>query len=265
MRSGSLFELTSRFVPGGQREPLLTLYALRQAVAEIPYSEADDSVKWAKLKWWSDEILADPEAPARHPVLRALKVSGARAKIRNALLQTMVNDAATQIDAAPDSDEHAMFERYAALGSTEIRMEMALEEAEIASRNMEFLGAAMGITRLISGFAANNRTGAGRLPLHLLAKFGVSTSHLAEHQNPEELTEIIAQLVALALDWYSKGLLELAIGPGTGRCLHLQLRWALERRRLTAISKDVAGFLNEGKRYGPTDAWFVWRCLRKLR
>ncbi len=78
MQAGGVFEFTSRYMPARQLEVLLPLYALRQAVTTIPFSGVDDSVKWAKLKWWSEELLADPASPGRHPVLRALQTSGGK-------------------------------------------------------------------------------------------------------------------------------------------------------------------------------------------
>jgi len=38
----------------------------------------------------------------------------------------------------------------------------------------------------------------------------------------------------------------------------------MENRRLNAILKDVNGFLETVQRFGPADAWFAWRFLRKL-
>ena len=89
MPPGSLFEFTSRFLQNDQLELLLPLYALKQAICTIPYTSVDDTVKWAKLKWWSEELLADPDSPSRHPVLRAMWQSGARAQISNAVLLGM--------------------------------------------------------------------------------------------------------------------------------------------------------------------------------
>ena len=65
---GSVFEFTSRFLPRSGFEPLLAKYALKQAVGSIPKGSADDSVKWAKLKWWSEELVADPEKVIREMI-----------------------------------------------------------------------------------------------------------------------------------------------------------------------------------------------------
>ncbi|MGA9573851.1 MAG: squalene/phytoene synthase family protein [Lysobacterales bacterium] len=262
---GSVFEFTSRFLPAGKLEPTLALYAFWQAVSSIPGIRADDSVKWAKLKWWGEELTADASAPSRHPVLRALWQSGAREKLGDHLLLRLVSDTLSQIDVAPDSDEDAMFERLGETGSTEILLELAMEDAEIDNLNLKLLGAASGSFRLISNFAVNRRPETAQLPLSMLAKHNVSISELEQNTHVAELAKIIAQLAGRSLDWFSQGMSGLSIRPDSSFCAHLQLRWAMERRRLYAIRRDAAGFVESGSRYGPADAWFAWRFLRKLK
>ena len=261
---GSVFEFTSRYLSVGKLEPLLALYALRQAISTIPHGSSDDSVKWTKLKWWSEELIAAPDAALRHPVLRALWQTGAREQLANPLLLRMVGDALSEIDVVPDGNENDLFERQAALGATDILLELALENAEIDEQSMDYLGAATGSFRLISRFSAGQVSEAARLPLSLLAKYNVSTQQLEQKTHTAELAQIIEQLAEYALDWYSKGLSSLKSGSKPGAFTHLQLRWAMESRRLTAIRKDANGFLQSGKSFGPADAWFAWRFLRKL-
>jgi hypothetical protein len=57
----------------------------------------------------------------------------------------------------------------------------------------------------------------------------------------------------------------LSIFPEPSASKHLQLRWAMEKRRLNAIRQDARGLLEAGINFGPVDAWFAWRFLRKLR
>ena len=265
MSPGSLFEFTSRFLQAGQLKPLLALYALKQAICTIPQTSVDDAVKWAKLKWWSEELLADPDSPSRHPVLRALWISGARAQLNNTLLLGLISDVLTQIDAPPDSDENAMFDRFSVSGVTEIQMELALDNAEIEPHNLRFLAAASSLFRTISSFAPNQRTETERLPLNILAKYKVNATQLEQNLQPDEFPQIVAQLAGLGLGWFASGLSGLKISSEAGACTHLQLRWAMETRRLQVIRKDASGFIDTGKRYGPTDAWFAWRFLRRLK
>jgi len=262
---GSLFEFTSRFLPADKLEPMLALYALRQAVSTIPQGPADDAVKMAKLFWWSEEIVAEPGSTARHPVLRALWRSGARARLGDALLLRMVSDALAQIDSVPDSDEKAMFERLAAPGATEIQLELALDGAEIDNQSLKFLGAATSSFRFISGFSAKRTSGATRLPLSLLAKYNVSAAQLVQGSHTADFAQIVTQMAEYALDWYSQGMSVLSIFPEPSASKHLQLRWAMEKRRLNAIRQDARGLLEAGINFGPVDAWFAWRFLRKLR
>ena len=130
---------------------------------------------------------------------------------------------------------------------------------------MEFLGAAMSSFRLISGFAANNRSGVHHLPLSILAKYNVAATQLEQDLFPVELSNIVKQLIEQTLDWYSEGVSGLNIAPKEKDCKHLPLRWAMERRRLTTIKADMGGFLQSGHQFGPSDAWFAWRFLRKLK
>lgn len=261
---GSVFEFTSRYLPAGKLEPLVALYALRLAVGTIPHGPADDSVKWAKLKWWSEELLADPEEPTRHPILRALWLSGARAQLADSHLLRLVGDAIAQIDLVPDSDENAMFERVSALGATEIQLELALDDVEIDKKSLDFMAAAIHLYRLISSFSANQQADPARLPLSVLAKYNVSAAQLGQNPHIPELAQIITQLAEEAETWYSKGLSNLNLSPETSASPHLQLRWAMEQRRLNAIRQDARRFLEAGKRFGPADAWFAWRFLRRL-
>ena len=260
---GSVFEFTSRFVPEVQMQSLLPLYALKQAVGGIPQSQTDDSVKWAKLKWWSEELSGDPGSSTRHPVLRALWMSGARLRLQDPLLLRLVRDALLQIDTVPDSDEQAMFERLSELGDTDIQLELALDNTEIKVQSQKFLAAASRCHGLISSFSAGQLSEAPRLPLSLLAKYSVSSSQLEQGEGTSELTQIISRLTENALGWFDKGLSGSGKNAAPTAGKHLRLRWMMENRRLESIMQDVPGFLAKGKRFGPADAWFAWRFVRK--
>lgn len=265
IKPGGIFEFTSRFLSMDELEPRMALYALRQAVSSIPYGPVDDSVKWTKLKWWGEELMAAPDAVSRHPVLRCLWQSGARTRLGDALLLRMVGDALSEIDVVPPGNESDLFERQAALGSTEILLELALDDTELDTQSLDFLGAATSSFRLISRFSARHASEAARLPLSLLAKHNITAEQLEQKAHVAELAKILEQLTELAQDWYSKGMSGLGAGRNPHASKHLQLRWAMETRRLTAISRDPQGFLEAGKRFGPADAWFAWRFLRRLK
>ncbi len=274
MPPGSLFEFTSRFLQPDELGSVLPLYALKHTICAIPFSAVDDSVKWAKLKWWSEELLADPDLPSRHPVLRALWQSGARAKISNALLLSLVSGAVMHIDAAPVGDEDSMLERLSTSGNPEIQVELALTGADIHSQHLDFLAAASGLFRMVSSFAPGQHAEVERIPMNILAKYEVNLAQLQQSSSKTGLSLVISHLVEVALNWYSKGLSGLKVfhahevgadGAGADISAHLRLRWAMENRVLDIIRKDAGAFISEGRRFGPSDAWFAWRFLRQLK
>lgn len=269
LQPGSLFEFTSQFLKAEALEPLLIIYALTQSICNIPDQPIDDAVKWEKLKWWGEELLADPDSPARHPVLRAMKQSGAREKLDNSLLFSLVGESIGQIDAAPVGDKSALYERFSDIGLTQIRLELALDGAEIVSGNPKTLAAASRLFKVVSSFAPGHRSQTEHIPMSFLAKYGVRAEGLGRSGSSAELIPIFADLVSLCLEWYSTGCNDLLLSselspanqvPG----LHLRLRWAMERRQLMNVQKNIEKFLKAGMRYGLGDAWFAWRFLRKL-
>ena len=260
MSPGSLFEFTSRYIPTPRQNQLLALYALTQSVGSIPVAETDDAVKWAKLKWWSEELAAEPDSPSRHPVLRALWQSGARQHLDNSLLMRLVSNAVMQIDVAPDAHEKALFERLAAEGETGILLELALDGVEIETQELSNLAAASSLFAMISGFSTDRQSGNLRLPLDLLARYQLTQTQLEQDPPGAELAGVISHLAESGIEWFSQGLSRLDTSLGG----HLQLRWAMEVRLLTRLSKNAGTNLRNGNRFGPSDAWFAWRYCRKL-
>ncbi len=260
MLPGSLFEFTSRYIPVVRQQQLVALYALAQSVASIPMAATDDAVKWAKLKWWSEELAAEPDSPARHPVLRALWQSGARQRLDNGLLLRLVSDAVMQIDAVPDAHEKAMFERLAAKGETGVLLELALDGVQIETQELNKLAAASSLFAMLSGLSTDRQSGNLRLPLDLLAKYQLTQTQLDQDPPGAELLGVISHLADSGIEWFSQGL----SGLDTSLGRHLQLRWAMELRLLTRLGKDAGTNLRSGNRFGPSDAWFAWRHCRKL-
>jgi len=260
MLPGSLFEFTSRYVPADRQQQLVALYALTLSIGSIPNAPTDDSVKWAKLKWWSEELVAEPDSPSRHPVLRALWQSGARQQLDDGLLLRLVSDAVLQIDAVPDAHEKAMFERLAAKGETGVLLELSLNQAEIETQELKSLAAASGLFAMVSGFSASRQFNELQLPLDLLARLQLTATQIEKNPPGVELAGVVSHLANSGVEWFSQGLSGLNASPG----MHLQLRWVMEARLLARISKSAGTNLHKGHRFGPSDAWFAWRYCRKL-
>lgn len=263
LKPGSLFEFTSRFLPSDRFEEYLALYALVRTIRIIPTAHVDAEIIWAKLKWWSEELAAQPDSVSRHPLLRALWLTGARQKIDNGMLQRLVQGSLSSIDVAPDSDENAMFERLAVHGSSSIELELALDEMGVEEEPVKYLAAASGLFALLSSFAKDAAPEYERVPLSLLAELNLNVGQV--ERQPAELAKAISRLAGLGLNWFSLGLAALNSEQHGRAGKHLRLRCAMENKRLQKIKKNPAGFLETRIRYGPVDAWFAWRFLRSLK
>ena len=259
LKTGGLFEFTSRYLPANRYEEYLALYAIVTLVRSIPVASVDDSVKWAQLKWWMDELAPESDSVTRHPVLRALSASGARAKLDSGKLQRLVTDALMSVDIVPDSDEVGLYERLASSGSTAIELELELDGISIDEQSLRNLGAASGLYGVLCGFTAAG-TPYEQIPMNLLAKHNLSAVELQHKEHQAEFSAIIESLANTGLEWFSNGVTGLQGRAGQ----HLQLSLAMQRRRMTAMSKNAAKYFASNQAFGPSDAWFAWRFLRGL-
>lgn len=269
LKPGSLFEFTSQFVPGESMPSLLAVYALKSAICPIPHSAVDDSVKWEKLKWWGQELMAEPDGAARHPIILALVDSGARARLDDATLIRLVAASLEQVDAPPAGDEKALFERFSNFGLAESHVELALDDARLNTSGLRHCSAASTLYSVMAGFAPGQTVLADRLPLSMMAKHGLTNDMLDRSPYPDAVGHLVEDLARLGLAWFSEGR-DKASTSGkamqTGAAgQHLRLRWAVEERLLSSISKDAARFLQKGVHYGPRDAFFAWRFSRRMR
>lgn len=263
MPPGGLFEVSSRFIDAQQRVRLLALYALKQSISLIPLSSTDDTVKWAKLKWWGEELCADLSAPERHPVLRALYHSGARQRLNDNLLLRLVTDAVAQIDTFPDAHSHELVERLASISETDILLELALSDATISDTLLKPMSEAMGIYWLVSLLLNDYPNKTQLLPLDWLAEFQVQTADLKSHPPAPELLAMLERLAGQGTQAFQTGFDAIGEKQLTLIPEHLRLRWSLEARFLERVRKNTPRHFSQKSKYGFSDVWFAWRfCIR---
>lgn len=260
LQKGGLFEFTSRYLPASRFEEYLSLYAVVTLVRAIPFSAVDDSVKWTQLKWWMEELSAESVSQSRHPVLKALVSSGASAKFEAGKLQRLVTDAFMCVDVVPCSDTACLFERLSATGTTVLELELELDKVVIDSPSLNYLGAASGLYDVLYGFCSGEIASFQQIPMNYLAKQDLGVTELQLEKNRVALATIMESLAKTALEWFEKGM----AGLNDSKAKHLQLSLAMQRKRLKVINQDAITFLENRPPFGPSDAWFAWRFLRRL-
>lgn len=263
MPPGSLFEVSSRFLGNEMTAQLLAVYALRQSISSIPLSTADDTVKWAKLKWWSEELCADPAAPERHPVMRALQHSGARDRLSNSLLLPLVGDAVAQIDSFPDAGSQGLIERLTGTGEIDIMLEAALGEVTVDETLLKPMSQATGICALVNLLLSDYPNKIQLLPLDWLAEFQVSPENLKGQPPAPELIDMLSRLASLGTKVYRTGFSASTVGQLSQIPKHLRLRWSLEARRLERVAQNAGRHFSLNSSYRLSDVWFAWRFCRK--
>lgn len=263
MPPGCLFEVSSRFISEEQAARLLATYALRKSISLIPLSTADDTVKWAKLKWWSEELSAVGSAPERHPVLRAMYHSGARQRLDNNLLLRLVADAVAQIDALPMADSHDLIERMASISETDILLESALSEVTISDTLLQPMSKAMGIYSLVVLLLNDYPNKSQLLPLDWLAEFRVRVGDLKSQPPVPELIGMITRLAGQGTAAFQAGF-DTEDGEQLSQTpKHLRLRWSLEARCLARVANNAERYFSRKSAYGLSDVWFAWRFCRR--
>lgn len=263
MPPGSLFELSSRFVSAKLTAQLLAVYALIQSINLIPLSVADDTVKWAKLKWWAEELSAEPAAPERHPVLRALQHSGARQQLSNDLLLRLVSDAVAQMDAFPDADSNDLIERLASTGETDIMLESALGDVAVGETLMKPMSQATGIYGVVMMLLSDYPNRIQLLPLDWLAEFGARPEDLKGRPPVAGLIGMVGRLANIGAQAYRTVFAAETEGQLSQIPKHLRLRWSLEARFLDRVARNAERHFNRKSAYGLSEVWFAWRFCHK--
>lgn len=263
MPAGSMFELGSRFLGAEVTAQLLATYALRHSISAIPLSSIDDTVKWAKLKWWSEELAADSSGAERHPVLRALDHSGARQQLQNNLLLRLVADAVAQIDSFPDADSQTFLQRLASLGETDILLESALGESVISEAILDSMSLATGIYSCVLLLLNDYPNKVQLLPLDWLAEFQVKAEDLKGRPPASELQSLVSRLAGQGADAFRTGFEAAGTEQLSHIPMHLRLRWSLEARFLERVKRNAEHYFGRKRAYGLTDVWFAWKICRQ--
>jgi phytoene/squalene synthetase len=255
--------LGSRFMSAEVTAQLLAIYALRQSISAIPLNSIDDTVKWVKLKWWSEEMTADTSAPERHPVLRALDHSGARQQLENSLLLRLIGDAVSQIDSFPDADSRALMERLASLGETDILLESALGETLISDTILKSMSLATGIYSCVTLLLNDYPNKVQLLPLDWLAEFQVKAEDLKTRPPATELQSLVQRLAGQGADAFRAGFEAADRAQMSHVPMHLRLRWSLEARFLERVKRNAERYFSRKNTYGLPDVWFAWSTCRQ--
>lgn len=229
-------EFALLFCPPAQRARFQAWGALLHELREARFELRDPGVAETKQAWWSDELRLFGEGRARHPL-------GAPFAGTDAPWSALARTLATTDAASPPADAAEAIAALRPLARATTAVEAALFDAAGPDAAGDALAVHWLLHRLPHGLVADD---AGRIPMQLLARHGVSLDGLASAP-PALLADWAAQLGAA---------LPTAM-PGTAYYRRVALRF--DRARLARLARD-------GRRFGPpAPAGHLWRAWRASR
>jgi hypothetical protein len=214
------------------------LHALREAVFELP----DPGVAAAKRAWWAEELQAIGRGAPRHPLGEAL---AAAHEARAAPWMGLSLAVAGGGGEARPADTARAVAALQPLARATIDVENAVfrvpDDGDAAARA---LAVHWLLQRLPHGLAAED---AARLPMHLLARHGLTLAQLP--MAPD----------ALLRDWARELQSELPIAPGGAFLRRARTRFDAARLARLAARGAQGGF-DEPR--GLATLWRAWRAAR---
>ncbi len=229
--------LAEVFVPAAWRSRHRLWGALLNELREAAFELSEPLVAVAKVGWWSDELVALAGGHARHPLTAALPVTAPWVGAARAL-------SAMLADVPRPADTESAFAGLRPLASALIAIESALFEIESGAEAVDALIVHLLSERLDAGPGADD---GARIPMSVLARYGVGQAELAADPRHPALRAWAAELLAHAPAALSEA--------------------ALLRRQRTAFDLGRLRALRAGRGRcrptGPMDLLRAWRASRR--
>lgn len=232
--------LAEVFCPAAMKPRFLAWGALLHELREAVFELSDARVTTVKTLWWAEEMAGMAQGRHRHPLTAALAEAPAP---WSALGQAVIEQAHDDRRAANTDEAIGLL---LPLASATISVEAALfgaaaNEAQVRSLAVHWL-----LQRLPGGLTAEDQA---RLPMHLLARHGLTPAQVAAGEGE-----------CLLQDWAAELLLNAPASLGQAGLLR-QARHRFDRARLLRIAKG-RGFTEPP---GFSSLWCAWRSARQAQ
>ncbi len=213
---------------------------LLHELREVGFELSEPRVQAVKGGWWAEELLAIDAGRPRHPVSHALQ--DVRADWRGLARALPLGG---EDDARPGSEDAALAQ-LAPFAEALLRVEDLVFGREAPAGDAEAreaLGVHLLLERLRVGLASGD---AGRVPLAVLARHGLTRAQLLEPAGAPALRDWAAALAAR---------LPRRLPGATG---FRRVRASFDRQRLEALAAGRGAF----EPRGPGAVWRAWRAAR---
>ena len=260
-----LFRVSHVFAPSELADRLLALYAFFSAIESVTSTVSDEAVALRKLDWWREETNRMGRQTSAHPIVAELQRSGAAARMPTPLVEDLLLNAVSRLDARAPVSVAELGTLCEANGRAQVQIESAV------------CGAGEGIPLSMAGFPfqvgrtlllrdAVYRGNFWWVPLDLLARHGLDRSQLlsAEHQD----TAVLLMADILEMDTskpHDSGRFLEDISDNKQKYKHLFVQDTLNRKFLKNLNGTSPVFY--GKRLAGSrvsDVFSAWRTARRF-
>lgn len=259
---GTPSDLARRFLPGPDRDRILVLEAFFACVRAIPDSVSDPGVAMAKLGWWRNELEQAGSGDARHPLVEALHLTGAMARLRAPVLADWFAVIASRIDAPPFSDLASLRAWLSEVHGAEVLMLAGADPATVSLEPLRDLGARFGVLERLQAQPPGERR-PGWVPLDLVARFEAPDS--GDVPAEEWRVNLRGAVAEAALGWHTQGPVPPTLAGTEAASIsgaYLEGRDALVRRQLRRLC-DNPSRTRANLGAAVADVVSAWRLARR--
>lgn len=264
-KSGSSFYYSFLFLPEGQRQAIMAVYAFCREVDDIVDECTDEPVARTKLQWWREEIQRTFEGVPTHPVGQALRPALAQFNLAQEYFQEIIDGMQMDLDydAYPSFTELSLY-CYRVAGV------VGLLAAEIFGysdrRTNDYatdLGLALQLTNILRDVREDAERGRIYIPQDELRRFKVQANELQQPITSERVHALFEFQAQRAQSYYDRAFSKL---PDSDR--HSQrsgiIMAAIYRRLLDEIQADGFRVLEQRIKLTPLrKLWIAWRTARQ--
>lgn len=225
------------FCPAPLRERFLAWGALMHELREATFELSDPGVARAKAGWWAETLLVTAAGESRHPLVAVMPADAPWRDLASALV-------AIAGDAPRVSGTEEALARLLPAADAACRVEAAVFGGAATQAAARSLAAHWLLHRLPHGLADDDQA---RIPMHLLARHGLSAGDLPSARSRDLLRDWGTDLLAATP-------IALPEAP-----LFRRARHRLDRVRLRALARTG----EPRPAAPPTALWHAWHAARE--
>lgn len=264
---GSDLYYSLRFIPAEQRNALVTLHALVQAIEQVLYDCREPHVAQQKMGWWLQELKAIYEGKAQHPLGQAAQAVVTHFAIPQRLFIQIIVAFSKRLQSADYQHFNELTEHhYRAISSFPLLVATLTGHTDNETlRYAHDLGISLQLIDLIHTLRRDLNRGFVYLAEQDLTRFQVSEQSLLRFEPSASLSQLLQTYAQTAREYYAKALEQLPSVHAFSQLASLTLA-RIKLRLLQEIEKADFPVLTQRIELTPVHKlWLAWREYTKQR